>query len=134
MLRSRWIRASRAAGSVLPLKPNNRSNSDRGSLSIGNGVVGVLQAIVLVKEQLAPSHAPSIAADSNPSSSEASWVSFENSFAASWSIVVAATTLASVIALNGTHVRNVPADRAWSPAIVVLFAASALASPPRSRT
>ena len=74
-------------------------------MSIGNGVVGVLQAMVLVKAQLAPSQEPSIPAFSNPSSSEASWVSCPNFFAASWSIVVAAITFVSVIALNGTQVR-----------------------------
>ena len=48
MLRSRRIRSSRAAGSVLPVVPNIRSNIARGSFSIGSGVVGVRQAIVLV--------------------------------------------------------------------------------------
>ena len=48
MLRSRRIRASRAAGSVLPLVPNSRSNTARGSFSIGSGVVGVRHAMVLV--------------------------------------------------------------------------------------
>ena len=83
MLRSRCIRAARAWGSVLPVVPNRRSNTARGSFSIGSGVVGVFQAIVLVYAQLAPpSHAPSIALDSMPSSSDAIWVSFENSAAA----------------------------------------------------
>ena len=36
------------AGSVLPLVPNSRSNTARGSFSIGSGVVGVRQAMVLV--------------------------------------------------------------------------------------
>ena len=47
MLRSFWMRASRAAGSVLSLAPNSRSNTARGSFSIGSGVVGVRQEIVL---------------------------------------------------------------------------------------
>ena len=77
-LLSRVIRSSRAAWSVLPLVPNSRSNTARGSFSIGSGVVGVRQAIVFVYAQLAPpSQEPSIAFDSMPSSSDASWVSSE---------------------------------------------------------
>ena len=48
MLLSRWIRARRAELSVLPLVPNRRSNTARGSFSIGSGVVGFRQAIVFV--------------------------------------------------------------------------------------
>ena len=126
------MRASRVAGSVLPLNPNNRSKTARGSLSIGSGVVGVLQAIVLVRAQLTPSHAPKIADDSNPSSSDVSWVSLPNSFAASWSIVVPATTVASA-PVNGTQVRNVPEDRACAPDRRTLLAEPP-ASPPKSST
>ena len=48
MLRSRRMRASRASRSVLPLVPNSISNTARGSFSVGSGVVGVRQEIVLV--------------------------------------------------------------------------------------
>ena len=48
MVRSRSSRASRAAGSVLPLVPNRRSKTARGSRSTGNGVVGVRHATVFV--------------------------------------------------------------------------------------
>ena len=48
MLRSRRMRASRASGSVLPLVPKSRSNTARGSFSMGSGVVGVRHAMVLV--------------------------------------------------------------------------------------
>ncbi len=77
------MRASRAPRSVLPLVPNSRSNTALGSFSIGSGVVSLLQEIVLVYAQLAPpSHEPSIAFDSMPSSSDASCVSLDSAFAA----------------------------------------------------
>ena len=50
-----------------------------------------------------------------PSSRDASWVSFASSLAAIWSIDTDAYTSAPVVSLNGTQVRNVPAERAWSP-------------------
>jgi hypothetical protein len=76
-------------------------------------VVGVRQAIVFVYAQLAPpSQAPSIAFDSIPSSSEASCVCLESSAAAIWSIDTDAYTSAPAVILNGTPVRNVPAERA----------------------
>ena len=46
------MRASRAATSVLSVEPNSRSNTARGSFSIGSGVVAVRQAMVLVYAQL----------------------------------------------------------------------------------
>ena len=42
------MRAQPARGSVLPLSPNSRSNTARGLFSIGSGVVGLRQEIVLV--------------------------------------------------------------------------------------
>ncbi len=48
MVRSRWSLATRAAGSVLPLVPNSRSKTARGSRSTGSGVVGVRHAMVFV--------------------------------------------------------------------------------------
>jgi hypothetical protein len=48
ILRSRRMRAIRAPASVVPVVPNRRSNTARGSFSIGSGVVGVRHAIVLV--------------------------------------------------------------------------------------
>ncbi len=107
------MRATRAVRSVLPLVPKSRSNTARGSFSIGRGVVGVRHAIVFVYAQLAPpSHAPSIAFDSMPSSSDASCVSFSSCRAAIWSIDTEASTSAPEVILNGTPVRNVPAERA----------------------
>src|SRR5207244_13078318 len=113
ILRSRRSRESRVAASVLPLVPNRRSNTARGSFSIGRGVVGVRHAIVFVYAQLAPpSQEPTIALDSIPSSREASCVSLPSSCAASWSIDTAANTSAPDVILYGTHVRKVPAERA----------------------
>ena len=69
--------------------------------------------MVLVYAQLAPpSHAPSMAFDSMPSSIEASCVSFSIWRAAIWSIDTEASTSAPDVILNGTPVRKVPADRA----------------------
>ena len=48
VVRSRSSRASLAAGSVLPLLPNRRSKTARGSRSTGNGVAGVRHATVFV--------------------------------------------------------------------------------------
>ena len=42
---------SQAAGSVVPPVPNSRSNTARGSLAIGNGVVALLQHSVLAYAQ-----------------------------------------------------------------------------------
>ena len=42
------IRSSRARASVLPVVPNSRSKTARGSFSIGSGVVGVRHAMVFV--------------------------------------------------------------------------------------
>ena len=128
------MRASRATRSVLPLVPNSRSNTARGSFSIGRGVVSELQAIVLVYAQLAPpSHEPSIAFDSMPSSSEASCVSFDSCLAAIWSIEMEPKTSAPEVSLKGTPVRKVPAERAWSPPPLTRFAGSS-ARPPQSST
>jgi hypothetical protein len=110
MLRSRCSRACRACFSVLPLVPNSRSKTARGSRSVGSGVVGVRQAMVLVYAQLEPpSQVPSMAFDSMPSSIDASCVSFASSRAATWSIDTDAKTSAPRVTLNGTPVRNVPA-------------------------
>ena len=45
MLRFSFMRAARSAGSVL--SPTSRSKTARGRFSIGSGVVGVLQTMVL---------------------------------------------------------------------------------------
>ena len=75
MLRRCAIRAWRAAGSVVSLSPNRRSNTARGLFSIGSGVVAARQHSVLTYAQLYPtSHAPAMPAVSSPSSSEASCV------------------------------------------------------------
>ena len=51
MLRSSAMRVRRTTGSVLPLSPNSRSKTTRGSFSMGSGVVGLRQEIVLVYAQ-----------------------------------------------------------------------------------
>ena len=84
------MRASRASRSVLPLVPNSISNTARGSFSVGSGVVGVRQEIVLVYAQDAPPQVPSMEFGSMPSSSDVICVSFDSSRAAIWSIVVSA--------------------------------------------
>ena len=110
---SRWRRAARATGSVLPLVPKSRSNTARGSRSTGSGVVGLRHEMVFVYAQLdPPSHVPSIAFDSIPSSSEVNCVCLPSSWAATWSMEVAAYTSAPVVNLNVVAVRNVPAERA----------------------
>jgi len=48
MLASRFNWRRRTVGSVVSLAPNSRSNTLRGLFSIGNGVVGVRQATVLL--------------------------------------------------------------------------------------
>ncbi len=48
IVRSRSSRANRAAVSVLPVVPNNRSKTARGSRSTGSGVVGFRHEIVFV--------------------------------------------------------------------------------------
>ena len=106
MLRSFRIRARRTAGSVLPLAPNKRSNTARGLFSIGSGVVGVRQAIVLRYARVTPPSQvePANPGSSIPSSSEASCVSFANSLAAIWSIETAARAVPLV--LNATPVKK----------------------------
>ena len=91
MLRCSRIRACRAAGSVVSLSPNSRSNTARGLCSIGNGVDELLQEIVYEKAQLKPplSHDPAKLAPSSPSSSDASGVCRPSSLAAIWSIEIA---------------------------------------------
>ena len=46
MLRFRCMRAARCAG--VPGRPNSRSNTTRGLISIGSGVVGVLHESVFM--------------------------------------------------------------------------------------
>ena len=83
MLRSFVIRSCRAAGSVLVPSPNNRSKTARGLLSMGSGVVGVLQLSVLIYAQLNPaSQAPAKSGNPIPTSSDPSWVCWPNVAAA----------------------------------------------------
>ena len=57
--RLRSVRASRCSG--VPARPNIRSNTARGLISIGSGVVGELHEIVLMYAQLNPLvHAPDV--------------------------------------------------------------------------
>ena len=97
-----------------------------------SGVVGELHEMLFVKEQLV-SHEPVTNAPSMPSSSDAICVSRENCFAANWSIVTLETTFASVSALNGTELRNVPEAGEWPPPLDFLATASLL-SPPIIKT
>ena len=67
--------------------PNSRSNTWRGLLAIGNGVVPLLQQSVFAYAQLYPgSHDPARSADSNDSSSDANCVCSPSACAAIWSI------------------------------------------------
>ena len=68
-----------------------------------------------------------------PSSREVNWVCRPSSRAAIWSIDTAACTSAPAVSLYGTQVRNVPAEREWSPPPLTLLAASS-SRPPHSRT
>ena len=87
MLRFLARRASRAAGVVLSMSPNRRSNTCRGSFSIGIGVVGVRHDNVFAYAQLQPdSQAPSRSFESRQSSREESGVSEPSARAAIWSI------------------------------------------------
>ena len=81
MLRSLLNRARRAAGSVLPTSPNNRSKTMRGLFSIGSGTVGLCQEMVLLIAQGLASHDPASSRPSSESSSDASCVCRANSFA-----------------------------------------------------
>ena len=84
MLLSACIRASRAPRSVLPLSPNIRSNSARGSFSIGSGVFGPRHEMVFVYAQLKPmSQDPARSRPSMAISSDASWVSCPSCLATS---------------------------------------------------
>ena len=87
MLRCSSMRLSRISASVLPLSPNNRSNSARGLFSIGSGVVGVRHAIVFEYAQAKPtSQDPETSRLSRPTSSDASCVCLPRSLAMCWSI------------------------------------------------
>ena len=129
------MRARRASGSVVPLEPNSRSNTARGLFSMGSGVVGVRQATVFVYAQLAPpSHEPSIAFDSIPSSSDVSWVCLPSSRAAIWSTDTAACTSAP----RGELVRHAGQERPGRARVgrrrpFTMLAASS-SRPPHSRT
>ena len=87
---ARWMRASRAFGSVLPLSPNRRSNTTRGLFCANRGVLALFQEIVLVYAQAKPmSQAPAVSPDSMASSSEASCVCLPVSCARIWSTEIA---------------------------------------------
>src|SRR5437763_16911130 len=86
MLRCSFSDFRREAGSVLSPSPNSRSKMARGFISIGMGVVGLLQEIVLLYAQLYPeSQPPARVGVSSPISSEDSCVLLPSSLAAIWS-------------------------------------------------
>src|SRR5262252_1881572 len=107
MLRFRLERARRAAGVVLSTSPKRRSNTSRGSFSIGSGVVGVRQESVFAYAQLQPdSQAPSRSLESRQSSREESGVSLPRTAAASWSIDTPARMSGPSVFLGCVPLRN----------------------------
>ena len=108
------MRASRAAGSVPPVSPSNRSKTVRGLVSIGSGVVALRQQIVLVYAQVyPPPQVPTSSPDSRASSSDASCVCRPVSRATCWSIDTPAPSCEPWVRFGGTPVRKLVAPVSW---------------------
>ena len=124
----------RAFGSVLSPSPNNRSNTVRGLISAGSGLVGPRHDIDMYAHVYPESQFPASGCGSNPSSNDESCVFLPSSFAAIWSAEIARRKSAPPVLYGWTPVRNVAVARAWSPGPSPSARPFTCASPPNTLT